>query len=102
MGVMYPVIVGLRLAEVWEVVEFDNMELMVGTLDSLADLLLETLGTEGMLAFELVAGFDSLDDSLETVVTGTTGLVEGDTAGLLTFELTGHFDLEGVSGTSGT
>jgi len=79
------------------VVEFDNMELMVGNLDSLADLLLDALGAEEMLAFELVAGFDSLDDALETVMTGTTGLVEGDMAGavdLLTFELAGHFDLE--------
>ena len=83
-------------------VEFDNMELMVGKLDSLADSLadslLDILGTEEMLAFELVAtfdppgdmwtavdllavelatGFDSLDEPLEAVMTGTMGLVAG-------------------------
>ena len=41
---MYPVMVGLRLTEVWEVVKFDNMELMVGNLDSPADLLLDSEG----------------------------------------------------------
>ena len=78
------------------------MELMVGKLDlladSLADSLLDILGTEEMLAFELVAtfdppgdmwtavdllavelatGFDSLDKPLEAVMTGTMGLVAG-------------------------
>jgi hypothetical protein len=75
-------------------VEFDNMELMVGKLDSLLDI----PGTEKMLAFELVAtfdlpgdmwtavdllavelatSFDSLDEPLEAVMTGTMGLVAG-------------------------
>ena len=83
-------------------VEFDNMELMVGKLDSVADSLADSLlgipGIEEMLAFELVAtfdppgdmwtavdllavelatGFDSLDEPLEAVMTGTMGLVAG-------------------------
>jgi hypothetical protein len=54
--------VGLRLAEVGEVVELDNMELTVGYWDSLADSLLDLPGTEEMLAFEVVATFEPLDD----------------------------------------
>ena len=78
------------------------MELMVGKLDSVADSLADSLlgipGIEEMLAFELVAtfdppgdmwtavdllavelatGFDSLDEPLEAVMTGTMGLVAG-------------------------
>jgi hypothetical protein len=90
--------VGLRLAEVGEVEELDNMELMVGYWDSLADSLLDILGACDMLAFELVATFEplddmagavdmlaiesvaglySLDEALETVMAGTMGLVIG-------------------------
>jgi hypothetical protein len=90
--------VGLRLAEVGEVEELDNMELMVGYWDSLADSLLDILGACDMLAFEVVATFEplddmagavdmlaiesvaglySLDEALETVMAGTMGLVIG-------------------------
>jgi hypothetical protein len=90
--------VGLRLAEVGEVEELDNMELMVGYWDSLADSLLDILGACDMLAFEVVvtfeplddmagavdmlaiesvAGLYSLDEALETVMAGTMGLVIG-------------------------
>lgn len=90
--------VGLRLAEVGEVEELDNMELMVGYWDSLADSLLDILGACDMLAFEVVATFEplddmagavdmlaiesvaglySLDEALETVIAGTMGLVIG-------------------------
>jgi hypothetical protein len=44
------------------VVELDNMELTVGYWDSLADSLLDLPGTEEMLAFEVVATFEPLDD----------------------------------------
>jgi hypothetical protein len=59
---------GLRVAEVEEEeVEFDNMELMVGYSDSLADLLLNFPGAEEMLTFELVATLEPLDDILGAV-----------------------------------
>jgi hypothetical protein len=59
---------GLRVAEVEEEeVEFDNMELMVGYSDSLADLLFDISGAEEMLAFELVGTFEPLGDILRAV-----------------------------------
>lgn len=104
--------------------ELDNMELMVGYWDSLADSLLDILGACDMLAFEVVvtfeplddmagavdmlaiesvAGLYSLDEALEAVMTGTMGLVADDTTGavdMLAFELAGHTDdLEDILGT---
>jgi hypothetical protein len=122
LGVMWPVMVGLRLAEAWEEVEFDDMELMVGNWDSLADSMLETLGTYEMLVFELVAtfeplddilgavdilaielvaGFDSLGDAFKVVMAGTRGLVAGldsPVAGLDSSDDTLEMVMAGISG----
>jgi len=60
---------------------------------------------EDMLAFELMAGFNSVDDTSETVMTGTMGLVTDDvldTVDMLTLELAGQFDLDDVLETIGT
>jgi hypothetical protein len=73
----------------------------VAGLDSLDEPLEEVMtGTTG-----LVAGFDSLYEVFDTVMMGTMGLVADDTPGtvdMLTLELAGHLDdLEDISGTLG-